>query len=55
MRWVDWGYELKCEPIATATGRTGLRTRFGGEFVGQTLDLPALKRNEGAGKGSRYR
>lgn len=60
MRRVDWGYELKCEPIVTATGRPGLRTRvscpFGDEFgEAYEMDLLVLKRNEGAGKGSRYR
>lgn len=57
MRRVDWGYELTCEPIGTATGRLGLRTRAFNVYQEQVceMDLPALKRNEGAGKGSRYR
>ncbi len=57
MRRVDWGYELTCEPIGTATGSSGLRTRAFNVYQEQVceMDLPELERNEGAGKGSRYR
>lgn len=55
MRRVDWGYELTCEPIETVLGG-GLRTRVAlGPTQVYEMDMLALKRNEGAGKGSRYR